>query len=69
VAELTTVIEKHIEHKDENPRPFVWTKRVDEILDKVRHRKAASVTQHSHRIAPSLGDVVYSGRHMFATAG
>lgn len=46
VAELTTVIENYIQHNNENPKPFVWTKRVDEILDKVRHCKAASVTQH-----------------------
>jgi hypothetical protein len=27
-------------------KPFVWTKRVQAILEKVRHCKAASVTQH-----------------------
>jgi transposase len=46
VAELPSAIEKYIEHNNENPKPFVWTKRVDEILDKVRHCKATAVTQH-----------------------
>jgi len=46
VAELIAVIEQYIEHNNRNPKPFSWTKRVDDILDKVRHCKAASVTQH-----------------------
>ena len=46
VAELETAIEQYIKHNNRNPKPFIWTKRVDEILDKVRHCKAVSVTQH-----------------------
>lgn len=46
VQELVNVIEKYIETHNLNPRPFAWTKKVDEILEKVRHCKAASVTQH-----------------------
>ena len=46
VAELVHAIEQYVRCTNENPRPFVWTKRVDEILEKVRHCKAASVTQH-----------------------
>jgi transposase len=46
VEELISVIEQYIKHNNKHPKPFIWTKRVDEILDKVRHCKAASVTQH-----------------------
>jgi transposase len=46
VAELIAVIERYIEHNNRDPKPLVWTKRVDEILEKVGHCKAASVTQH-----------------------
>lgn len=46
VAELVAVIENYIQINNQNPKPFVWTKRVEEILGKVRHCKATSVTQH-----------------------
>ena len=46
VEELKTVIEQYIAINNQTPRPFVWTKNVDAILEKVRHCKAASVTQH-----------------------
>jgi transposase len=46
VEELVTVIQDYITTNNQNPHPFVWTKKVDEILEKVRHCKAASVTQH-----------------------
>ncbi|MFA5191727.1 MAG: IS630 family transposase [Verrucomicrobiia bacterium] len=46
VAELNSMIEDYIRHNNQHPKPFLWTKRVDEILEKVRHCKAAAVTQH-----------------------
>ena len=46
VAQLESVIGQYIATNNQNPRPFVWTQKVDEILNKVRHCKAASVTQH-----------------------
>ena len=46
VAELVTVIEESIQINNQNPQSFVWTKRLDEILEKLRHCKAATVTQH-----------------------
>jgi len=46
VAELVAIIEEYIRINNQNPTPFVWTKRVDEILEKVGHCKATSVTQH-----------------------
>jgi len=46
VAELVAAIENYMQINNQNPKPFVWTKRVEEILEKVRHCKATSVTQH-----------------------
>ena len=46
VAELTTAIENYIRHNNTDPKPFVWTKRVDQILDKVGRCKASTVTEH-----------------------
>jgi hypothetical protein len=34
----------YIGHNNQNPKPFVWTKRVEQILEKVGHCKAATVT-------------------------
>jgi hypothetical protein len=30
---------------NQNPKPFVWTRRVKEILEKVNHCKARTVTK------------------------
>jgi transposase len=46
VNELVEAINQYIRHNNENPKPFVWTKRVEEILEKVGRCKAATVTQH-----------------------
>jgi len=46
VKELIKTIEEYIRQNNLNPKPFVWTKRVDEILEKVNRCKAATVTQH-----------------------
>ena len=46
VQELIAAIEEFIHHNNENPKPFVWTKRVEQILEKVGHCKAATVTPH-----------------------
>ena len=46
VEELVRVIEKYIETNNQNPRPLVWTKNVEEILQKVRRCKVESVTEH-----------------------
>lgn len=46
VNDLIEAIEKYIAINNENPKPFVWTKRVDEILEKVNHCKASTVTAH-----------------------
>jgi len=46
VAELVAAIEDYIRVNNQNPKPFIWTKRADEIVEKLRHCKAAPVTEH-----------------------
>jgi transposase len=44
VPELVTAIEEFIRTNNENPKPFVWTKKVEDILAKVNHCKAVAAT-------------------------
>src|SRR6266700_5519362 len=46
VNELIEAIQNYIKINNEKPKPFVWTKRVEEILEKVNHCKASTVTAH-----------------------
>jgi transposase len=46
VLELVAVIEDFIRVNNENPQPFVWTKRADQILEKVAHCKGVIETLH-----------------------
>lgn len=46
VPELVASIEEFIRMTNENPKPFVWTKKVDAILEKVAHCKAVTGTLH-----------------------
>ncbi len=46
VEQLIQVIEEYIRLNNKNPKPLVWTKRVDQILEKVNHCKAGTVTAH-----------------------
>ena len=46
VRDLIEAIQSYIKVNNANPKPFVWTKRVDEILEKVNHCKASAVTPH-----------------------
>jgi transposase len=46
VPALVMAIEEYIEVNNVDPKPFVWTKRVDVILEKVNHCKAISGTLH-----------------------
>ena len=38
---LTEAIEEYIEHNNENPKPFIWTKTGGEIIAKVRRGRVA----------------------------
>ncbi len=46
VPELIAAIEEYIRCNNENPKPFVWTKRAEEIINKVAHCKAVIETLH-----------------------
>ncbi len=46
VPELVAAIEEFIRVNNENPKPFVWTKKVNDILEKIAHCKAVIGTPH-----------------------
>ena len=46
VPELIAAIEEYIRGNNENPKPFIWTKRAEEIINKVAHCKAVIETLH-----------------------
>ena len=46
VVELIAAIEEYIRLNNENPKPFVWHRKADEILKKVAHCKAVTGTVH-----------------------
>lgn len=46
VSELIAAIEHYIKTNNEQPRPFVWTARIEEILAKMNHCKAILETVH-----------------------
>jgi hypothetical protein len=48
VKELTATIGAFIDHWNEHPRPFTWTKDADEILAKIERAKAktSALTHH-----------------------
>ena len=46
VPELIAAIEEYIRCHNEDPKPFVWTKRAKDIIDKIAHCKAVFETLH-----------------------
>lgn len=46
VPELVAAIEEYIRLNNEEPKPFVWTKKAEAILEKVSHCKAVIETLH-----------------------
>lgn len=44
--ELIYAIDEYIQLNNENPKPFVWTRKADAILEKVNRCKAATGTLH-----------------------
>ena len=46
VPELVATIEEYIRLNNENPKPFIWTRKAEEILEKVGHCKAVMETLH-----------------------
>jgi len=46
VPELIAVIEEYISYNNANPKPFIWTKTAEEIIQKVNRGKAILKTLH-----------------------
>ena len=46
VPELLAAIDEFIRLTNKNPTPFVWTKTVEDILEKIKHGTAVIETQH-----------------------
>jgi transposase len=46
VPDLVEAIEEFMRANNETPKPFVWTKKANEILEKVNYCKAVAVTPH-----------------------
>jgi transposase len=46
IPELIEAIQEFIRINNQNPKLFVWTKKVDQILEKVGHCKAVTETPH-----------------------
>ena len=46
VPQLVATIEEYIQLNNKNPKPFIWTKKAEEILEKVGHCKAVMETLH-----------------------
>ena len=46
VSELVAAIDQYIQANNQDPKPFVWTAKVDDILTKVRRCKAFLETLH-----------------------
>jgi transposase len=40
VEELITAIGEYIDHHNENPKPFIWTAKAADILEKVKRARA-----------------------------
>ena len=46
VKNLVDTIDRYIEHHNQDPKPFIWTKTPDQILSKATCRTDTSVTRH-----------------------
>jgi hypothetical protein len=46
VPELVAAVEEYIRHHNEDPKPFVWSKRAEDIVKKVSNCKAVFETLH-----------------------
>jgi len=47
VGELVTAIGNYIEQHNQKPKPFIWTAKATDILEKVKRARAALVNRHS----------------------
>jgi len=47
VKELTTAIQAYIDKHNQDPKPFIWTAKASDILEKVKRARAALDNRHS----------------------
>jgi hypothetical protein len=47
VADLIAAIQAYIEHHNQNPKPFVWTAKAEDIIAKYRRAKAVLDTRQT----------------------
>jgi len=47
VEELILAIDQYIARHNENPKPFIWTAKADDILEKVKRARASAHNRHS----------------------
>jgi hypothetical protein len=47
VEELIIAIDEYIGHHNENPKPFIWTAKAGDILEKVKRARKALHNRHS----------------------
>ena len=47
VNELTTAIQAYIDKHNQDPKPFIWTAKASDILEKVKRARAALDNRHS----------------------
>ena len=45
-AELIAAIDDHIAQHNHDPKPFIWTKKASDILEKVKRARAARINAH-----------------------
>ena len=47
VEELIAAIDDYIDRHNENPKPFIWTAKAADILEKVKRSRAGLHNRHS----------------------
>ena len=47
VEELITAIFDYIDHHNDHPKPFIWTAKASDILEKVKRARAAQNNRRS----------------------
>jgi hypothetical protein len=45
-AELIATIDDHIAQHNQDPKPFIWTKKASDILEKVKRARAPRINAH-----------------------
>ncbi len=41
VSELTAAIDEYLAHHNQQPKPFIWTAKASDILEKIKRGRAA----------------------------